>query len=121
MNPIYGFFFFLFEIYFQFNGRFPKSIKQFRFFSLYFHVPITNPQKWITHSLPLFRGFPGGDSGIKNLPANAGDIRDTDLIPGSRRSPGKGHSNPLQYSCLENSVARGARRATVHRVTESRT
>ena len=39
---------------------------------------------------------------VKNLPANAGDIRDAGLIPGSGRSPGEGHDNPLQYSCLEN-------------------
>ena len=58
---------------------------------------------------------------VKKLPANAGDIRDMGLIPGSWRSPGRGHGNSLQYSCLENSVYRGARRATVHRVTESRT
>ena len=47
------------------------------------------------------RGFPGG-SVVKNPPANAGDIRDTGLIPGSGRSPGGGHGNPLQNSCLEN-------------------
>ena len=45
---------------------------------------------------------------IKNLPANAGDIRDAVLIPGSGRSPGAGHGNPLQYSCLENPIDRGA-------------
>ena len=39
---------------------------------------------------------------VKNLPANAGDIRDTGSIPGSGRSPGEWHGNPLQYSCLEN-------------------
>ena len=39
---------------------------------------------------------------VKNLPANAGDIRDTGLIPGSGRSPGGGQGNPLQYSCLKN-------------------
>ena len=39
---------------------------------------------------------------VKNLPANAGDIRDKSSIPGSGRSPGGGHGNPLQYSCLEN-------------------
>ena len=39
---------------------------------------------------------------VKNLPANAGDIRDIGLIPGLRRSPGGGHGNPFQYSCLEN-------------------
>ena len=41
---------------------------------------------------------------VKKLPANAGDIRDVDLIPGSGRSPGGGHGNPLQYSCLEDSM-----------------
>ena len=45
---------------------------------------------------------------IKNLPANAGDLRDMDLIPGSGRSPGGGHGNPLQYSCLQNPMDRGA-------------
>ena len=39
---------------------------------------------------------------VKNLPAIAGDIRDVDSIPGLGRSPGEGHGNPLQYSCLEN-------------------
>ena len=52
----------------------------------------------------------------KNLLANAGDIRDAGSIPG--RSPGGGHGNPLQYSCLENPMDRGAWRATVHRFTE---
>ena len=46
-------------------------------------------------------GFPGGASG-KELPANAGDIGDAGLIPGSGRSSGGRHGNPLQYSCLEN-------------------
>ena len=55
----------------------------------------------------------------KNPPANAVDTRDVDLIPGSRRSPGRGNSNPLQYSCLENSVDRGAWRAIVHGVAKS--
>ena len=44
---------------------------------------------------------------VKNLPAKAGDIRDLGSIPGSGRSPGGGHGNPLQYSCLENPVDRG--------------
>ena len=57
---------------------------------------------------------------VKNLPANAGDVRDTDLIPGSGRSPGEGHGNPLQYSCLENPMDGGAWPATVHRVANSR-
>ena len=58
---------------------------------------------------------------VKNLPANAGDVRDTGLIPGSGRSPGGGHGNPLQYSCLENPMHREAWRATVPGVTKSRT
>ena len=44
---------------------------------------------------------------VKNLPANVGDIRDVGSIPGSERSPGEGHSNLLQYSCLENPMDRG--------------
>ena len=55
---------------------------------------------------------------VKNLPANAGDVRDAGLIPGLGRSAGGGHGNPLQYSCLENPRDRGAWRAMVHRVTE---
>ena len=58
----------------------------------------------------------------KELPANAGDVRDSGLIPGLGRSPGEENGNPLQYSCLENPMDRGgAWRATVHRVTKSRT
>ena len=45
---------------------------------------------------------------VKNLPANAGDMRDMGLIPGCERSPGGGHGNPLQYSCLKNPMDRGA-------------
>ena len=45
---------------------------------------------------------------VKNLPAKAGDVRDTGLIPGLGRSPGGGHGNPLQYSCQENPIDRGA-------------
>ena len=45
---------------------------------------------------------------VKNMPANAGGIRDVGLIPGSVRSPGGGHGNQLQYSCLENAINRGA-------------
>ena len=57
---------------------------------------------------------------VKNLPANAGDIRDVGSIPGLGRSPGGGHVNPLQYSCLENPMDRGAWQAAVPRVTKSR-
>ena len=52
---------------------------------------------------------------IKNLPANAGDIRDEGSIPGLGRFPGGGPVNPQQYSCLENPMDREARWATVHR------
>ena len=52
---------------------------------------------------------------IKNLPTNAGNIRDPGSIPGSGRSPGGGHGNPFEYSCLENPMDRGAWWVTVHR------
>ena len=55
---------------------------------------------------------------VKNLPVNAGDIRDMGSISGSERSPGEGNGNPLQYSCLENPMVRGAWQAVVHRVAE---
>ena len=60
---------------------------------------------------------------VKNLPTNAhaGDVGDTGSIPGSGRSPGEGHGNPLQYSFLENPMDRGAWQATVHGVTKSHT
>ena len=56
---------------------------------------------------------------VKNLPPDAGDIRDTGSILGSERSPGGGHGNPLQYSCLDNPVDRGAWQAADHRVAKS--
>ena len=65
-------------------------------------------------------GFPGG-SVVKNLPANAGDAGDTSSIPGSGRSPGIGNGSPLQCSCLENSMDRGAWWATVHEAGKSQT
>ena len=61
---------------------------------------------------------------VKDPPANAEGIGmqgDAGLIPGSGRSPGEGNGNPLQYSCLENSMDRGAWQATVHGVAESQT
>ena len=58
---------------------------------------------------------------INNLSANAGDIRDAGLIPGTGRSPGKGNGNPLQYSCLGNLMDIGAWWATVHRIANSQT
>ena len=56
---------------------------------------------------------------VKNLPVKEGDIRDTCSIPGSGRSPGGGNDNPLQYSCLGNSMERGAWWAAVHEAAQS--
>ena len=58
---------------------------------------------------------------IKNLPANSGDVKDKGSIPEQGRSPGEGNGKPLQYSCIENPMDRGAYWAIVHRVTKSRT
>ena len=63
-------------------------------------------------------GFPGG-AVVQNLPANAGDARNVGTIPGSGRYPGEGNGNPLQDSCLEKSMDRGAWRVTVHGVTKT--
>ena len=72
----------------------------------------TNEQNTLLLAGPS--GFPA-DSGVKNPPANAGDLG---LIPGLGRSPGEGHGNPLQYSCLENSMDIGAWQATVQGITK---
>ena len=56
---------------------------------------------------------------IKDLLASAGDLRDMGSIPGLGRSPGEWYDNPLQYSCLENTMDRGAWQAMVYRVTKS--
>ena len=69
------------------------------------------------HSAFLHQGFPGG-SEVKASACNAGDLGS---IPGSGRSPGEENGNPLQYSCLENPMDRGAWWATVHGVAKSRT
>ena len=58
---------------------------------------------------------------VKNLPTNAGDKRDAGSNPRSGRSLGRGHGNPLQYSCLENPMERGAWSATIHRIAQSDT
>ena len=62
-------------------------------------------------------GFPGGTV-VKNLPAKAGDARDTSSVPRLERSPGVGNDDSLQYSCLENSMDRGAWWATIHWVAK---
>ena len=58
---------------------------------------------------------------VKNLPANAREVRDAGSFPGLGRSPGGGHGNPLQYSYLEIPVDRGAWQATVHRFAQIQT
>ena len=65
--------------------------------------------------------IPNCGSVVKNLPANVGDTGHAGLIPGLGRSLGVGNGNSLQYSCLENSMDRGASRAAVHEVTKSQT
>ena len=67
--------------------------------------------------LEVSEGFPGGSDG-KESACNAGD---QGSVPGLGRSPGGGNGNPLQYSCLEDSMDRGAWRATVHGVAKGRT
>ena len=63
--------------------------------------------------------FPGSAGKVvKNLPANAGDVREVGLVPEPGRSSGIGNGNTLQYSCLENPMARGAERATVHGISK---
>ena len=65
-------------------------------------------------------GFPGR-AVVMNPPANAGDAGDTSSIPGLGQSPGEGNGNPLQHSCLENFMDRGAWHATVHEVAKNQT
>ena len=67
-----------------------------------------------THSSILLEGASQGALVVKNPPANAGDVSDVGSIPGLRRSPGGGQGNPLQYSCLENPIDRGAWWVTAH-------
>ena len=65
-------------------------------------------------------GFPG-DTVVKNLPASAGDEGDAGTVRGLGGSPGEGNGNPLQYSCLENPMDRGAWQVTTHRIAKSQT
>ena len=76
-------------------------------------------EQWVdVHTLLCTKqGFPSGSDSKKS----ACNVGNQDSIPGSGRSPGGGHGNPLQYSCLENSMDRGAWRATIHGVTKSQT
>ena len=83
------------------------------------HQIFTDHMLWIW-SYTWWWGFPGGTVG-KNPPANTGDARDLGLIPVLGKYPGVGNGNPLQCSCLENPVDRGAWWATVHWVAETGT
>ena len=76
------------------------------------------PALCLSHHYNSIRGFPGS-SVVKNLPANAGEAGDMSLSPRLGRSHGEGNGNPLQYFCLENSIDRGAWRATVHGVEKN--
>ena len=96
----------------------------FVFFFFFFNCSIINLQycisftctaKWLGYTYICIYGFPGGSVG-KESACNAGDLGS---IPGSGRSPGEGNGNPLQYSCLQNSMDRGAWWITVHGVTKS--
>ena len=76
--------------------------------------------------LKKLQGYPGLWASrvalmVRNLPANAGDVRDVVSVPAWGRSPGERYGDPLQYSCLENCMDRGACRATVHGVTKNQT
>ena len=113
------------------SGRAVIFIKLFSFTLLYIYFYHCKAEKQ-RHPLPFFAVsrrkrilFCSRTSQValvvKNPPANAGDIRDTGLIRGLGRSSGEGNGNPLQCSCLENPLDRGAWRATVHKVTESDT
>ena len=75
------------------------------------HLVSTKPGPWTSEVLLV----------VKDLPANAGDIRDVGLIPGLGRSPGAENGTPLHYSCLENPMDRGAWRPTIHEVAKSQT
>ena len=75
---------------------------------------------WVTEKQENTLGFPGGASG-KELTCQCRRLRDTGSIPGLGRSPGEGQGNPLQYSCLENPMDRGAWWATVHGAAKSQT
>ena len=85
----------------------------FIFFSLLLFVPLVSylGNHWASKAALM----------VKNPLANAGDVRDEGLIPGSGRFPGGGHSNPLQYSCLDNPMDRGAWQDTVYGITKSQT
>ena len=88
---------------------------------LYQLLSLTQKGIWERRALQWDMLSLSGGAMIKNLSANAGDAGDAGSIPGSRRSPGEGNDNPLQYSCLENPRDRGTRWAIVHGFTKGQT
>ena len=88
---------------------------------LFYHEKERNESDNLLQNTPLISITSQVALAVKNLSASAADLRDTDSIPGSGRSPGRGHGNPLQCSCLENPMDRGTWQAIVHRVAKSQT
>ena len=83
---------------------------------------VIHPEMGRVLSYPVVKkAFPDGASGREPTCQCRLDVRDTGLIPGSGRTPGEGHVNPLQYSCLENPMGGGARWAAVHGIAKSQT
>ena len=87
--------------------------------SIFWHLDMILKKRWTFKGFyKKARGFPGGPT-VKNPPTNAGDSGDKGSIPGSERCPEGGNGNPLQCSCLENSMGRGAWWAATHGVAKS--
>ena len=99
----------------SFNQVFLKKLSYWRIVDLQHCVSFWCIAKWFSYT----QMAPQVVLVVKNLPASAADVRDKDSIPGWGRSPREGHGSPLQYSCLEHPMDRGAWRATVHRVAKS--
>ena len=95
-----------------------KTVLRWKFIAIQSFLNKQDKSQINTWTLHL--GFPGDNSG-KNHPVNAGDVRGAGLIHWSRRSPGGGHNNSLQYFCLENPMDRGSWWAMVHRVAKRQT
>ena len=90
------------------------------FVSPYFSLPQSHHRVYLIGSLRHIAGFPWWLSSKESV-CKSGAAGDVGLIPGSGRSPGGGHGNPLQYSCLKNPMNRGVWQGLVHRVAKSRT
>ena len=109
----------------QIQGKnFPKSVSFYAWSGQWMGREVAEECHWqpvLLYNYPTqLLGFPGGTV-VKNLHVNAGDAGDMSSIPGSGRYPGERSGNPLQYSCMENPMDRGARWATVYRIAQSQT